>query len=72
MTRDRGEQERRAKAVTEHVASKGYWCPGIGRPPHRSVDLTAGHVPPIALGGDPHGPLTVFCRSCNSRQGARF
>ncbi|OZF00842.1 hypothetical protein CH300_20085 [Rhodococcus sp. 15-1154-1] len=71
-TRDRTEQERRARTVAEWVAVHGYWCPGVRRPGHTARDLTAAHVPPINRGGDPHGPLTVQCRSCNSRQADRF
>ncbi|OZE03879.1 hypothetical protein CH255_19715 [Rhodococcus sp. 05-2255-2A2] len=72
VTRDWAEQRRRAQAVADWVARHGYWCPGVRRPGHASRDLTAAHDPPIALGGDPHGPLKVHCRSCNSRQAARF
>lgn len=72
MTRDSAEQTRRALAVSDWVVKHGYWCPGVLRPGHPSRDLTAAHDPPIALGGDPRGPLKVHCRSCNSRQAARF
>ena len=34
-------------------------------------DLTADHITPLALDGDPLGPLRVLCRTCNSRRGAR-
>ncbi|WP_167677896.1 hypothetical protein [Rhodococcus sp. B10] len=75
-TRDGEEQARRKAAVDAHRAINGEWCPGIGRPAHylteRDGGLTANHVTPIALGGDPRGPLSVTCRSCNSRQAARF
>jgi hypothetical protein len=33
--------------------------------------LTADHLTPLALGGDPLGPLLVLCRRCNSRRGSR-
>ncbi|RVW03018.1 hypothetical protein EGT50_09930 [Rhodococcus xishaensis] len=71
-TRDWQERQRRARAVRDHVAQHGNWCPGVGRPPHAAADLTANHVVPIARGGDPRGPLTVVCRPCNSRQADRF
>lgn len=72
VTRDAAEQKRRKAAVDAHRARYGNWCPGIGRPAHEATDLTANHVTPIARGGDPRGPLTVVCRSCNSRQADRF
>ncbi|OZE77211.1 hypothetical protein CH305_18410 [Rhodococcus sp. 15-649-2-2] len=70
------DRARRKAAVEAHRAINGEWCPGIGRPAHtltpRDGGLTANHITPIALGGSPTGPLAVTCRSCNSRQAARF
>lgn len=48
----------------------GNWCPGYKRPGHRAVDLTVQHRDSLAEGGNPAQPLTVLCRSCNSRHGA--
>lgn len=69
VTRE-SDRDRRATAVAQHRAQHGDWCPGYGRPPHASTDLTADHIEEIALGGDPHGDLQVLCRSCNSRKGS--
>jgi 5-methylcytosine-specific restriction enzyme A len=66
---DHAERQRRARAVTAHVATFGYVCPGWRRPPHPSTDLTADHVYPVALGGPERGPLRVVCRKCNSARG---
>jgi 5-methylcytosine-specific restriction endonuclease McrA len=43
------------------------WCSACGT----THDLTADHLTPLALGGDPLGPLLVLCRRCNSRRGSR-
>lgn len=66
----RAETQRRADTVAAHRATHGDWCPGWRRPPHPSTDLTADHVTEVALGGAEAGPLTVLCRTCNSRKGA--
>ena len=65
------ERLRRRAAVEEHVREVGWICPGWGRPPHPSEDLTADHVIAQAIGGA-EGPLQVLCRSCNGRKAARF
>lgn len=67
-TRTYAEQQRRAKAVAEHRATHGDWCPGWHVPPHPSSDLTADHIVSIHAGGSPDGPLQVLCRSCNGRK----
>ncbi|GAA1436352.1 hypothetical protein GCM10009616_35890 [Microlunatus lacustris] len=64
----RRERTRRTEAVQDWVAVHGWLCPGWERPAHPSQDLTAAHVVAAAHGGA-DGPLTVLCRSCNSRQG---
>jgi 5-methylcytosine-specific restriction protein A len=63
------ERRRMATTVASHRAAHGDWCPGWECPPHPAADLTADHVVPIAHGGL-GGPLTVLCRSCNSRRGS--
>lgn len=65
------ETARRAAAVAEWIATRGYWCPGWGVPEHQATDLTADHITAVAAGGAEDGPLTVLCRSCNGRKGAR-
>jgi hypothetical protein len=64
---DRTERTRRKQAVDAWVAANGWQCPGWRRDPHPSRDLTAAHAVAVARGGG-SGPLTVLCRSCNSRQ----
>jgi 5-methylcytosine-specific restriction enzyme A len=59
-----------ARAVADHRALHGDWCPGYDRAPHAATDLTTDHVHPLARGGDDR-TITVLCRSCNSRKGAR-
>jgi 5-methylcytosine-specific restriction protein A len=71
VTRDWHERQRRKGAVDAHRQVHGNWCPGYRIAPHRAEDLTADHITPIDLGGDPRGPLAVLCRSCNSRKAAR-
>lgn len=71
VTRTWSEQQRRKRVVDEHRARYGNWCPGYLTAPHTDEDLTADHVIPIDRGGDPHGALSVLCRSCNSRKAAR-
>ncbi len=63
------EQARRAQAVTDHRLRHGPWCPGHGRKPHPSNDLTADHLAAWARTGSEDGTLQVSCRSCNSRRG---
>lgn len=69
-TRTWAEQQRRARAVAQHRARHGDWCPGYEVPAHTSADLTADHVVSVAstggMGGS--GRLSVLCRSCNSRK----
>ncbi|WP_338079150.1 HNH endonuclease [Corynebacterium pyruviciproducens] len=66
-------EARRRKAVVEAWRRKyGNVCPGFGRSAHIACDLTADHIIPIAAGGAPGGRLSVLCRSCNSRKGARL
>lgn len=62
----RPERRRRAAAVADWVAAYGWWCPGWGVEPHVSTDLTAAHSTAVVHGGA-ESPLTVLCRSCNSR-----
>lgn len=63
---------RNKAAVQAWVEVHGYVCPGYKCPPHESDDLTADHVVPLFLGGDPNGELRVLCRGCNSRRGAEM
>lgn len=65
---------RNAQAVTDWVNTHGWWCPGINGDvePHMSRDLTADHIQAVALTNDEAGALTVRCRSCNSKLGARL
>ena len=67
---NRAERERRAAAVQAWVAEHGWTCPGWQRPAHPSRDLTAAHRVAVVNGGTT-SPLTVLCRSCNSRQGVQ-
>ena len=70
------EKERRAAVVKEYKRTHGWQAPGgkwVAPCPrcHRVVsDMTAEHVVPFALSGREDGPLSVLCRSCNSRGGA--
>lgn len=58
-----------ARAVAQHRAQWGDWCPGWKIEPHPSKDLTADHIQPKALGGtDSPDNIAVLCRSCNSRK----
>lgn len=68
LERDKTERNRRARTVDDWVAEHGWICPGWKRPPHPSHDLTAAHDIAVVHGGN-RGPITVLCRSCNSRQG---
>jgi 5-methylcytosine-specific restriction protein A len=62
------ERSRRAETVRRWREQHGDVCPGWQVPAHISPDLTADHVTPVAAGGLESGPLTVLCRSCNSRK----
>lgn len=64
------ETRRRAAAVADWVAVRGWVCPGWQCPAHPSTDLTADHVIPYAVSGTEDGPLTVLCRPCNGRKQA--
>jgi 5-methylcytosine-specific restriction endonuclease McrA len=65
------ERRRRQALISTHVARYGWTCPGYGCPAHPSRDLTADHVLPVAAGGSEEGAISVLCRSCNGRRGAR-
>jgi 5-methylcytosine-specific restriction enzyme A len=70
---DTRERERRRRAVADHRAVVGDWCPGWARQPaHFSADLTADHVKEVAKGGPPGGRLVVRCRSCNAARSAHL
>lgn len=69
--RTKAEQTRRATSVALHIATHGPVCPGYGRSPHPSGDLTADHRAPWATTGTEHGPLDTLCRGCNARRGNR-
>jgi hypothetical protein len=69
----RDERRRRERAVAEHRATIGDWCPGVpelGRGAHPSADLTADHAVEVAAGGDPRGALVVRCNPCNAARSA--
>jgi hypothetical protein len=69
------ERRRRQRAVADHRAIVGDWCPGVPelrRPAHLSADLTADHVKEVARGGRPDGRLVVRCRSCNAARSAHL
>jgi hypothetical protein len=73
--KQRRPQSWQERTQAEHVVAAwieehGYVCPGYKRAPHASTDLTADHIMPLHLGGDPLGEMQVLCRSCNSRRGA--
>ncbi len=60
------------KVVTNHVLTHGWTCPGYGRNPHPSTDLTGDHVVSLADGGaSVAANVRILCRSCNSRKGKR-
>ena len=72
LQRDWADRKRRERVVAAHVAKHGWWCPGHGKhQPHPSRDLTADHDTPVVHGGI-NGPLTVRCRSCNSKRQANI
>ena len=60
---------RRRATVLAWVAQHGWICPGYHRLPHPSKKLTADHVIPRVVVGEA-GPLSVLCRSCNSKKRA--
>ena len=67
------EQQRNRRAVTDHRARFGDWCPGVpelGRPAHPAANLSADHVTEVAAGGPESGPLVVRCVPCNSARSA--
>jgi 5-methylcytosine-specific restriction enzyme A len=67
------EIERRRRAVADHRAEVGDWCPGVpelGRGAHPAASLTADHLVEVAAGGLESGPLVVRCGSCNSARSA--
>ena len=67
------EQQRRARAVAEHRATIGDWCPGVPelrRPAHLAANLSADHIWEVRLGGPEDGPLIVRCVPCNSARSA--
>lgn len=64
------ERQRRKAAVLAWVRINGWVCPGWQRAPHPAHDLTAAHITAVRDGGG-DGPLTVLCRSCNSKQGVK-
>jgi hypothetical protein len=70
---DGAERERRRRAVADHRARVGDWCPGVPelrRGAHPAANLSADHAVEVAAGGDPHGPLVVRCVPCNAARSA--
>jgi 5-methylcytosine-specific restriction enzyme A len=67
------EAQRRRRAVADHRAEVGDWCPGLeDHPAHPSADLVADHVVEVAVSGLETGPLRVLCRQENGRRRARI
>jgi hypothetical protein len=67
------ETERRRRAVADHRATVGDWCPGVpelDRGAHPAANLTADHLVEVAAGGLESGPLVVRCGPCNSARSA--
>lgn len=67
------ETERRRRAVAEHRATIGDWCPGVpelGRGAHPAANLSADHVIEVGRGGREDGPLVVRCIPCNAARSA--
>ena len=62
----------RAATIAAWVEEHGWLCPGWGRKPHPSKDLTLDHLVARAAGGatTPQN-AGVLCRTCNGRKGAR-
>ena len=72
--RSSAERLRRAKAVEAWRRNHGDVCPGFGVDAHvlrPGEYLTADHITPTSLGGDPAGSLGVLCNRCNVRKGGR-
>jgi hypothetical protein len=70
---DAHERERRRRAVADHRARIGDWCPGVpelGRGQHAAANLSADHLLEVGAGGDPRGPLVVRCVPCNAARSA--
>src|SRR5215218_11426463 len=68
------EAECRRRAVADHRATIGDWCPGVpelGRGAHPAANLSADHLVQVAAGGLETGPLIVRCIPCNSARSAR-
>lgn len=66
------ERKHKEAAVKWYIDNYGYVCSGYDRPSHPSKDLTADHIVPKFMGGNPLGRLRILCRSCNSRRGAKM
>ena len=69
------ETERRRRAVADHRAQVGDWCPGLPelhRPAHPAANLTADHLIEVAAGGLESGPLVVRCNPCNAARSANI
>lgn len=57
------------RALARHRRRWGDLCPGYGRKPHLSGDLTVDHIVPLVAGGTHDAAnLQVLCRSCNGRK----
>lgn len=60
-----------ARTIAAWVRENGWLCPGWGRKPHPSRDLTLDHrIPRAAHGATDPTNAGVLCRSCNGRKGA--
>lgn len=60
-----------ARALANHRAAHGDWCPGYQIRPHPSDDLTGDHITPLAHGGtNDLANIQILCRPCNSRKHA--
>jgi len=69
--RSNAERVRRRKVVEAWTAAPGRVCPGYRRDAHvlrPGEFLTADHITPTSVGGDPAGPLAVLCNRCNVRK----
>ena len=70
------EKLRRARAVAEYARTHGSqradgkWVAPCQRCGRWTADLTAQHVQAYSLFHTEEGDLEVWCRSCNSREGA--
>lgn len=62
----------RNRIIDDHVARRGYTCPGWDGPPHfadpKSNPLTGDHIIELHEGGQRLDPanIAVLCRSCNT------